>query len=150
MKKKELSFVILTIVVFIGLVFYNYLRAQQQIREVRETQFTIGMTRKPEVVAKNTPITLEWQVDAPNSFAASQTILYWGYDSTPSALTKDNAPDAVRYSFSTPDYSTGFYRLPDHFDVNITFPKIGRVYYRAYARVGNDNLWTAEQSLIVQ
>lgn len=150
MKRKEIIFIVLSLFIFLSLVYYNYLRAQQQISQVRETQFQIALTRKPEVVAKNVPVTLEWQVTAPESFAASQTILYWGYDSTPSALVKTDNPDAVRYPFSTPDYSQGYFRLPDHFDVNITFPKTGKVYYRAYARIGNDNLWTAEQSLIVQ
>ncbi len=136
--------------VFLGLVFYNYRQAQTRLKETRETIFTISMVNAPTEALVKIPANFKWLIDAPENFVTTSTSIYWSYDSTPSALTKLDSPKAVGYPNKGQDYIEGKFKLPDEFDLNISFPKAGTVYFRAYALIGNDHLWTEEKSLMVK
>lgn len=136
--------------VFVGLVFYNYRQAQIRLKETRETKFEINFVNIPITASVKTPANFKWLVDAPDNFITTTTTIYWGYDSSPSALTKLDSPKAVGYPNKTEDYIEGKFKLPDEFDLSLSFPKAGIVYFRAYAQVANDHLWTEEKSLIVK
>lgn len=97
----------------------------------------------------NQPTNFSWKVDAPESFSTTATGIYWNYESSPSALTKFDSPKAVNYPNFTEDYSTGLFKLPDTFDLNLKFPRAGTVYFRAYALIDKDYLWTEERQITV-
>lgn len=150
MIKKTLIYLLFAFVFFVSLVLYNYRQAQTRLKETRETKFTISMVNAPKEASVKIPANFKWLIDAPDNFVTTTTTLYWSYDSTPSALTKLDSPKAVGYSNKTQDYLEGRFKLPDEFDLNVSFPKTGTVYFRAYALIGNDHLWTEEKSLMVK
>lgn len=150
MIKKTFLYLLIASAVFIGLVLYNYRQAQVRLKQTRETKFEISLVESPKNASVKTPANFKWLIDAPDNFITNTTTIYWSYDSSPSALTKLDSPKAVGYPNKTEDYIEGNFKLPDEFDLNISFPKAGTIYFRAYALVGNDHLWTEEKSLFVK
>lgn len=144
---KPLILITISVFVFLGLVFYNYTLAQNRLKEERPSQLAVELQKTPPSVSVNQPANFSWRVLAPESFFTTDTAIYWSYDSTPSALVKYDSPDAVKYTNNTPDYLSGHFQLPQNFDLNIAFNRPGTVYYRAYAKVGNNYLWTDEKSI---
>jgi len=134
---------------FLLLVFYNYNQAQLRLKDTRSTQLSIAMVSAPQTVSVNDPANFKWHLEAPISFTTPLTTIYWSYDSSPGALIKLDSPQAVRYHNFAEDYTNGRFHLPDDFDLNLRFGKKGTVYYRAYAFIAGDHLWSAEQSIIV-
>lgn len=149
MKKLFLSLFIFTAMI-ITLAFYNYRLAQKRLAEARPTQFSIELIDVLSGAQTDIPIKFTWRVSAPESFLTGPTGIYYGYDSTPSAATKLDSPKAVAYPNFTPDYATGTFKLPDIFDVNLAFNRPGKVFFRAYALVGGDHVWSEERSLLVK
>ncbi len=139
--------IILAAGIFSILVFYNYSLAQKSLRDAKPSVFTITLKNYQTESKLDTPTSFSWQVVAPQDFQTTYTTLYYGYSSSPSALTKLDSPDAVGYEYKTPDFIKGSYFLPFTFNVSITFPKTGRVWYRAYANIRGDHLWTEEKYL---
>ena len=143
---------IYSIIAFISLslaVFYNYQKAQKAIREQKPSVLLTDILSYPEKVTQGGQGTFFWRVDTPNDLVATKTTLYWSYESSPSALTTADSPEAVGYPNSTQDYLVGEFKLPDTFDSEIQFTKAGRVYFRSYAKVRDQHLWSPEFSLIV-
>ncbi len=134
----------------ITLVYYNYQKQQSNLRQARQTQFSIEFEKVPEKVVPNQPVNFSWKVSAPESFSTTATGIYWNYESTPSALTKFDSPKAVSYPNFTEDYASGLFKLPDTFDLNLKFPHSGIVYFRAYALIDKDYLWTQERQIVVK
>ena len=132
------------------LVYYNYSLAQKRLREARQTQFSIDLTEFPTGTSAGQSNHFAWRVDAPESFSAVKTGIYYSYDSTPSALMKGDSPEAVNYANFTFDYAAGLFQLPDTFDLDLSFNQKGVVYFRAYAQVDHDHLWTAEKQLTIK
>ncbi len=149
MIKKIFVYSAIFLVCVVALVFYNYQKQQKNLREGRQTQFSINFEKVPATMIINQPENLSWKVDAPESFSTVSTGIYWNYESSPSALTKFDSPKAVGYPNFTEDYSSGLFKLPDTFDLNLKFPRVGTVYFRAYAKIDNDYLWTEEKRIIV-
>ncbi len=149
MIKKTSLYLLGGALVFLLLVLYNLNQAQMRLKESRPTVFSIAFVSVPKTATVNVPVNFKWAVDAPNSFTTPITTIYYGYDSSPSALTKNDSPFAVRYPNFAPDYTDGRFQLPDNFDVNLTFGKKGTVYYRAYALIAGDYVWSPEASIIV-
>lgn len=137
------------LVCVVVLVFYNYQRQQRNLRQTRQTQFTIEFEKIPEGLIINQPKNFSWRVSAPESFSTTSTGIYWNYESSPSALSKFDSPKAVGYPNFTEDYSSGLFKLPDTFDLNLKFPRAGTVYFRAYALIDKDYLWTEEKRIMV-
>lgn len=149
MKKLFLSLLLFTSMI-ITLAFYNYRLAQNRLAEARSTQFGLELIEAPAATTANTPTKLTWRVSAPESFSAGPTGIYYGYDSTPSAATKLDSPRALAYPNFTPDYVTGAFRLPDTFEVNLAFNRPGKVFFRAYALISGDHVWSEERSVLVK
>lgn len=147
--KKNILIIIIGVIIFCGLVYYNYLVAQRKIKETRPAPLGITLESYPEEVVLGQSGSFIWNVDSSPDLSTPRTTIYYGYTASPSALTTLDSPEAVNYSFSSPDYFVGTFRLPDSFDQSITFTKPGEIFFRAYAKVGDNHLWTDEKSLVV-
>ncbi|MFZ2202034.1 MAG: hypothetical protein WAV56_01415 [Microgenomates group bacterium] len=145
MIKRLVSYSIIGFVFLLVLIYYNYHLAQKRLREARQTQFSIELTAFPTETSTGQPNRFVWRVTAPESFSAIKTGIYWSYDSSPSALFKGDSPEAVNYANFTFDYATGLFQLPDTFDLDQSFNQRGVVYFRAYAQIDKDHLWTEEK-----
>ncbi|HEX9007909.1 MAG TPA: hypothetical protein VF837_01475 [Patescibacteria group bacterium] len=131
------------------LVIYNYLAAQKAIRNTQPSVLQTDMVSYPEsVIVGSKPIFI-WNVQTPNDLTTSFTTIYWSYTSSPSALTVNDSPSAVKYANHTSDYLSGTFKLPDNFDSQLTVEKPGRIFFRSYAKVGDQNLWSKEYSFTV-
>jgi hypothetical protein len=147
MNKKLITYFIIGIIVFCGLVGYNYLVAQKKIKETRPSPLGIYLESFPEKVTSGQTGTFIWNIDSSPDLFTPKTTIYWDYNSTPSALTQSDSPEAVGYEFHQDDYFTGIFKLPDTFELAIKFVKPGKVYLRAYAKVGDNHLWTDEKTI---
>lgn len=131
------------------LVIYNYLAAQKAIRNTQPSVLQTDMVSYPEsVIVGSKPIFI-WNVQTPNDLTTSFTTIYWSYTSSPSALTVNDSPSAVKYANHTSDYLSGTFKLPDNFNSQLTVEKPGRIFFRSYAKVGDQNLWSKEYSFTV-
>lgn len=149
MKKKSLLILVGSVIAFIGLVGYNYFVAQRNIQNTQASPLSVSLASYPDSVSVGHNSTFIWDVDAPPDLSTPHTAIFWGYTASPSALTKLDSPEAVGYPFRQDDYWQGSFKLPDTFTVSIKFEKPGVVYFRAYAKVGNEHLWSEEKSLVV-
>ncbi len=138
------------LLVFSGLVFYNYLVAQKKLKNVKDTVFSITIFNPVASAKVGEAVPFNWKIDAPSNFQTKYTTIYYGNVSTPSALIKTSAPESVKYQFSVKDYVGDSFFLPNTFSVNLTFSKPERIWYRGYAKVGEDHLWTEEKYLDIQ
>lgn len=150
MIKKIILYSLLILFVVLLLIFMNYQKAQTNLRQARETQFSIEWSKFSDSAKVNEPVNLSWKVTAPDTFSTTKTGIYWNYESSPSALTKFDSPDAVAYHNFTYDYANGLFRLPDTFDANLSFQRVGVVFLRAYAFIGKDHLWTQERQILIK
>lgn len=136
--------------VFLCLIFYNFLVAQNKLKNVKDTVYTIELINPQNTAKLGEPASFTWNVNTPNNFKTNLTTIYYGNISTPSALTKASSPEAVGYPLKATDYLNGSFYLPSTFRVNLTFTKAERVWYRGYAKVGDDNLWTEEKFIDIK
>mgnify|MGYP001562217983 CR=1 FL=1 len=149
MKPKILLYSLVGLVVFYLLIYYNYYQAQQAIKNTRPSPLSVELVSYPESLSVGSSGTFIWHVQSSPDLSTFYSTLYWGNQSSPSALTKNDSPQAVGYPSFVADYTDGRYRLPNDFDIKIKFNKIGKVYFRAYAKVGQEHLWSEENSLEV-
>jgi hypothetical protein len=140
----------LFLLVFSTLVFYNYQVAQKKLKNVKDTVFSINIINPATSAKVNEPVSFSWSVDAPRNFQTKYTTIYYGNVSTPSALVKTSSPDSVKYKFRSGDYVGDNFYLPNTFSSNLTFSKAERIWYRGYAKIGDDHLWTEEKYLDIQ
>ncbi|KKS94695.1 MAG: hypothetical protein UW68_C0010G0005 [Candidatus Collierbacteria bacterium GW2011_GWB1_44_6] len=150
MIKKYLLPLFAAFILFLGLVFYNYLQAQKAIQETRPAPLGISFVSYPQDIFAGSRGSFIWNIVASPDLKTTFTTIYWGYESSPSALTLLDSPQAVGYPNFQTDYSTGIFSLPGSFDQNITFDKPGRVFFRAYAKVKDNHLWSEEENLLVK
>ena len=134
---------------FLSLIFYNFLIAQKALKEQRTSVFRVENISYPESVSLGSSGSFNWQIVAPAGLSSSFTTIFWDYESTPSALTESDSPQAVGYPNHPPDYETGEFPLPLDFQVAITPDRIGKVYFRSYALVQGRHLWSEESSFTV-
>lgn len=149
-RPKTLLYIIVGIAIFIALIIFNYSRTQKNLSQTNPSPFSLELISYPEKIKSGGTGTFVWNVDVSPDLSTSFTTIYWGYESSPSALMVKDSPDAVRYQYSQIDYATGAFRLPDTFDVNVKFDKPGRVWFRGYAKVNNNHLWSEEKFLDVE
>jgi hypothetical protein len=147
MVQKTLLTFIACISVFFGLVYYNYLVTQKNLQNKLSTPQTVTITSFPNALKPDEFGNFVWQVSASPDQKTNTTTIYYGYESSPSALTINDSPSAVGYQYSLPDYQNGSFFLPDNFDVNIAFSKVGTVWFRAYANIRGEHIWSNESSL---
>jgi len=149
MTKKTITAIIIGSIIFCGLVGYNYLIAQKKISETRPSPLGISLESYPEKVTVGNTGSFVWNIESSPDLFTPRTTIYWGYIASPSALTQGDSPEAVGYPHHQDDYFWGKYMLPDTFDLSIKFDKPGKVFARAYAKVGNNHLWTEEKTIEV-
>jgi len=149
MKKKSILILLVSTFIFCGLVGYNYLVAQKKISETRPSPLGITLSSFPEKVISGQTGSFIWNIESSPDLFTARTTIYWGYIASPSALTHRDSPEAVGYPHHQDDYFTGKYMLPDTFDLSIKFDKPGNIYARAYAKVGDNHLWTDEKIIEV-
>lgn len=149
MKPKVFYYVLLGIAIFLFLVYFNYLEAQEAIKDTRPSPLSVQLVSYPESITVGGKGSFFWHVQSSPDLSTSFSTIYWGYLSSPSALTKMDSPQTVGYPNSQPDYTRGRYSLPNDFDLGIRLDELGRIYFRAYAKVGDDHLWSEERSLEV-
>ena len=147
--KKILPVTLLFIVLIIALVFYNYLSAQKAMREERPSILSVENISYPETLLVKKKASFIWRVQSPADLKTDLTTIYWGYDSSPSALTVLDSPQAVGYPNRITDYDTGEFSLPYTFSATLSFDTPGFVYFRSYAHVAGEHLWSPEQSFNV-
>jgi hypothetical protein len=147
-RKFTVSFFI-AILIFVGLVGYNYQVAQRKIKETRPSPLIITLESFPETIIVGQTGTFIWSINSSPDLSSPRTTIYWGEIASPSALTQSDSPEAVGYPNHQTDYYQGQFKLPDTFDVSIKFDQVGKVFFRAYAKVGNNHLWTEEKSLLI-
>jgi hypothetical protein len=149
MKPKSVLYLLYGFAVFFFLVFFNYLRAQAAIKDTRTPLLQVELVSYPETVPVGGKSTFLWHVESTPDLSTSFTTIYWGYESSPSALTTLDSPEAVGYYGFSRDYTHGLFSLPGDFDLGIKFTRPGKVFFRAYAKVGEKHLWTEEKYLEV-
>lgn len=148
---KRFTFIFVTLFIFSLLVsIYQIAKAKQRILETKESILAINPVSLPPSEIEKNQFHFVWEIDAPPSFKANQTTVFYSYQSSSSALLKTDSPEAVGYPEKSSDYDQGPFFLPARFDANLTFGKPGRVFYRLYARVNGNHLWTEEKSFLIK
>lgn len=113
------------------------------------TPTSINMVSFPQEAFVKTPLNLSWELDSMPSKALS-TAIYYDYQSTPSAVTIQDDPKALGYRFHTQDYAAGHFPVPGVYDVNIIPTSTGMLFFRAYALLNGEHLWTKEYSIKIK
>jgi len=140
---------ILALTSFLTLVSYNFFQAQKALREEKPSIFQIESLSSPNSITLGSPASFTWKVNVPAGLTTPFTTLYWGYESSPSALIENDSPQAVGYLHPPSDYEKGEFPLPLTFDVSIVPDRPGQVFFRSYALVQGKHLWSPELSFIV-
>ncbi len=147
--KRKIIYLLVGFSVFFLLVGFNYFKAQEALQNRGQSPLGVEVASFPKTIKLGENANIVWHIDAAPDLSTSYTTIYWSYESSPSALTKFDSPLAVKYPYFESDYTSGRFMLPGSFDQNILFDRPGKVFFRAYARVGIDHLWTPEASLLV-
>lgn len=147
--KKSFSIAVLTfLILVVTLSLYDYF-------SLRNTQLSAGPTLPPSLVVADAPkqssvdnpITFNWRIDSATPRVTDLTTVFWSEESSPSALTVKDSPASVGYPNHLRDYSEGVFNLPSDFLGSITLTKPQTIYYRFYAHVDGQNLWSEEYVL---
>lgn len=150
MKSRQLTrYTLTTLLILLFLVIYNYLQTQKNLNS-HPSQFNIELVNPPRQTQAGQRTNLAWRLNTSGSFSTTATTIYWSEISSPSALAKSDSPQAVGYPNSLPDYLTGNFPLPEEFDLDLVFEKVGTIFYRAYAKIGPDHYWTPEHQIKVK
>ncbi len=136
------------LLVFLLLIFYNQKKAKREILMSQTPVYGVALVDSPLNASADQPVEFIWKVTAPDTATSLTTTIYYSPVSSPSALTTSDSPQAVGYYYSLTDYFDGIFSLPDTFSASTSLLK-GTVFYRAYARVGNQHLWSKEYQLEV-
>lgn len=148
---KRLSIFFVVFFVFSLVVsLYQISKAKQRIRDTKESVLAINPVKLPDSEIVGNKFDFVWDIDAPPSFKANQTSVFYSYSSSSSALLKTDSPEAVGYQEKSTDYDQGPFYLPNRFSSTLTFGKPGTIYYRLYARINGNHLWTEERSFKVK
>lgn len=145
-----LKYLLISLVVFVGLVLYNQNQAQKALTETQEAPLGIELFSYPETTKAGNRNTFIWRVNATNDLSTGFTTLYWSANSSPSALTKLDSPSIVGYERFVPDFTSGTFFLPYAFESTIVFDQPQTVYFRAYAKVRDNHLWSEEKKITIQ
>jgi len=147
--KNKINYLFLAIVVFLCLIFYNYQSAQKSLKDTGQSPLEITLKSYPEEVKLGNSGSFTWKINTSPDQIATDTTIFWGPISSPSGLLVTDSPDAVGYPNRLNDYYSGTFKLPDTFDLSIKFPDPGNIYFRAYAKVGDNHLWSEEKIIKV-
>lgn len=146
------SILLLLLITFSVFIFYNYRQAQKGLAEYRPAEVSITLDSYPQSVSLSQPVEIDWSVSAPAGMTTPLTTIYYAAESSPSALTVKDSPQAVAYANYISDYTQGEFVLPDSFSARI-FPLVedlpATIFFRAYAKVGGSHYWSDEHSLTI-
>lgn len=146
------SILLLLLITFSVFIFYNYRQAQKGLAEYRPAEVSITLDSYPQSVSLSQPVEIDWSVSAPAGMTTPLTTIYYAAESSPSALTVKDSPQAVAYANYISDYTQGKFVLPDSFSARI-FPLVedlpATIFFRAYAKVGDSHYWSDEHSLTI-
>ena len=140
--------VLTPLLIFILLILFNQKKAQKAILSSKIPRYKIILVNPPAKTSANQLVEFTWNVEAPDTATTPTTTIYYSPVSSPSALTIKDSPEAVGYSYHLTDYINGSFSLPDIFSARTSFLK-GIIFYRAYAKVGSQHLWSEELKLTV-
>ncbi len=139
------------VIVFFGLSISEfYLSKKQLLTQESQPSPSIAISIYPQQTTANEALSISWQIKASLNDNTPSTSIYYGYDSTPSAVTKQDGPLALGYPLHTSDYFQGTFPIPATFDVSLSPTSAGKLYFRAYAFVKGEHLWTPEYSVIIK
>lgn len=140
MNKKPALIISLVLIFLLSLILYDFY-------QTRKTQLNAGPTLLPEIVLlESAPPQISWQIDSATPKIITKTAIYWGGESSSSALPTSASPEVVGYPFFTPDFIDAQITLPSQFSVNLNTDQPGKIYYRIYAQVDQLHLWSEEFS----
>jgi hypothetical protein len=118
--------------------------------DVKPAEHRVSAVNIPAEIAPGVVATFTWRVDGPPTKISSTTV-YYGEASEAGKLGKDIKPADTSYTESVKDFIKGEYDIPLQFVGNTTTPKkSGTYYYRVYALVGSDNLWSDEGTFTIK
>lgn len=146
------SILILLLVIFSAFILYNYNRAQKGLAEYRPGEVSITLDSYPQKISLSQSSSIKWSISAPAGMTTPFTTIYYASESSPSALTIKDSPQAVAYANHLSDYTQGEFTLPDTFSARILSPVEDlptTIFFRAYAKVGGSHYWTDEYKLIL-
>jgi len=144
---RKITLFLIGLSIYTGLVFFNYFQAQKKLRDTRPAPLGISLDTYPKEIPQGQSGSFSSSIEASPDLSTPLTTILYGYSASPSALLSTDTPEAVGYPYRVEDYLRGSFKLPDTFTENIRFDKPGTVYFRAYAKVGSDHLWTDEYSI---
>jgi hypothetical protein len=147
--KNKTNYLYLAILLFLCLIYYNYQSAQKSLKDTGRSPQEITLKSYPETVKTGNSGSFSWEIKTSPDQIATDTTIFWGPISSPSGLLITDSPDAVGYPNRLNDYYSGSFKLPDTFDLNIKFSDSGKVFFRAYAKVGENHLWSEEKTIKV-
>ena len=149
MKVKIFVISFLSLFLFSFCVFYNYQKVQDSLKNQKPSIIAIENVVYPIRAKTGVPINISWFVEAPSGFTTPFTTIYYGYESSPSALLEIDSPQAVGYPYHLPDYESGVFYLPQLFSLSITPENAGVVYFRSYAEVNHRHYWSEEKNITI-
>ncbi len=146
------SILFLLLAIFSAFIFYNYRQAQKGLDEYRPAEVSLTLDSYPQTISLSQPLEIDWSISAPAGMTTPFTTIYYAAESSPSALTVKDSPQAVGYANHLTDYTQGEFVLPDTFSARV-FPLVDNfpttLFFRAYAKVGGSHYWTNEYQLTV-
>ena len=134
--------------IFLLLILFNLKKAQRDIAQSTQPLYKISLINPTLNASADEPIEFSWDIQAPDTAISPSTTIYYGHVSSPSALTTNDSPQAVGYPYKLTDYLNGSFFLPDTFSTSVNLLP-GTIFYRAYARVGSQHLWSSETKLVI-
>lgn len=146
---KGILLTVLLIASFLILVFYRYSQFQKAVKAEKPSVLNTWLISFPDQIALPGSASISWHVESPRGVKTSLTTLYWGYESSPSALREYDAPQAVGYPDHFTDYETGEFTLPQDFSVSLKPDRPGKIFFRSYAKVQDKHLWSQEHTLTI-
>jgi hypothetical protein len=147
--KKSLFTASVFIFFFLILILVNTYKNKNSLTGPQST-LSISIIDPPAITSVNNPTRVSWMIDTNASFKAKSITLFYGQQSTPSALLKTDSPKAVGYTNFTTDFLKDEFFIPYTFETILIFDAPQTIYYRAYAKVNGENIWTPEYQLLVK
>lgn len=147
--KKVLLIVSILIFSFLFLVLVNTYKNKNSLTGP-QSSLSISIIDPPTETSINNPTKISWLIDTNASFKAKSITLFYSQQSSPSALLKTDSPEAAGYTNFTTGYLKDEFFLPYTFTTTLNFDTPQTIYYRAYAKVNGENLWTPEHQILVK
>ncbi len=145
------TFLIISIVIFSLLSLYDFYVARITLSQTRPSATPTISFLPPSSAKAGNAVELTWHIDTPTPRQINQTTIYFDSESSPSALTAQDSPQAVNYFNSLPDYQIGDFSSPGTFSAVLSIPlNLPQIFVRAYARIDEGHYWSEEFKIEIQ